>query len=48
MPARGGSIRFEVWSALGNDPIYVRTGVPAGGTAQRWSIQQDSHLQQIK
>ncbi len=31
---RGGSICFEVWSALGNDPIYVRTGVPAGGTAQ--------------
>lgn len=26
----GGSVRFEVWSALGNWPIDIRTSVPAG------------------
>lgn len=27
---QGGSIKFEVWSALGNWPIAIRTGVPSG------------------
>jgi hypothetical protein len=30
----GGRIKFEIWSALGNWPIDLRTGVPAGQPSQ--------------
>lgn len=31
---RGGSIKFEIWSALGSWPIDVRVGTPAGQASQ--------------